>query len=141
MRLPGDRAAPMIARLARLARFGGRGGCGGQTLIGAGPDQREGGATHVNLPVLAVRTRQAQMALMWAVQGRAGQSGTPERTALRRRYGAISGQGSLEMLLAHREVIDTGRFNGLKDKDISSPCGLPTPTVPPAVPPTRTPAG
>ena len=63
VRLPVDWAAPMIARLA--------GGADKRTLVMDRTNWKVG-QTHVNLLVLAIRTRHSQVPLMWVVLDRAG---------------------------------------------------------------------
>ena len=109
VRLPEDWAAPMIARLA--------GGAGKRTLVLDRTNWKVG-ESHVNILVLAIRTRHSQVPLMWVVLDRAGHSETPERIALMQRYCAIFGQGSIAMLLADREFIGADWFKWLEDNDI-----------------------
>ena len=109
VRLPGDWAAPMIARLA--------GGADKRTLVMDRTNWKVG-QTHVNLLVLAIRTRHSQVPLMWVVLDRAGHSETPQRIALMQRYCAMFGQESIAMLLADREFIGEDWFNWLDNNDI-----------------------
>ena len=109
VRRPADRAAPMIARLA--------GGAQKRTLV---PDRTNWkiGESHVNIRVLAIRTRHSQVPLMWTVLDRAGHSETPQRIALMERSTALFGQGSIAMLLADREFVGEDWFNWLTQNDI-----------------------
>ena len=109
VRLPEDWAAPMIARLA--------GGADKRTLVMDRTNWKIG-ETHVNLLVLAVRTRHSQVPLMWTVLGRAGHSETPDRILLMERYCTIFGRDSIAMLLADREFIGSDWFNWLDANDI-----------------------
>jgi hypothetical protein len=63
VRLPGDWAAPMIARLA--------GGAEKRTLVMDRTNWKIG-ESHVNILVLAIRTRHSQVPLLWTVLDRAG---------------------------------------------------------------------
>jgi hypothetical protein len=109
VRLPDDWAAPMIARLA--------GGAERRTLVMDRTNWKVG-AAHVNILVLAIRTRHSQVPLMWTVLDRAGHSETPERIALIERYCATFGQDSIAMLLADREFIGADWFKWLEENDI-----------------------
>jgi Transposase DDE domain len=109
VRLPGDWAAPMIARLA--------GGAQKRTLVMDRTNWKIGEA-HVNILVLAIRTRHSQVPLMWTVLGRAGHSETPDRIALMERYATIFGRESIAMLLADREFVGENWFNWLIQNDI-----------------------
>jgi len=109
VRLPGDWAAPMIARLA--------GGAQKRTLVMDRTTWKIG-ERHVNILVLAIRTRHSQVPLMWTVLDRAGHSETPDRIALLERYGALFGQDSIDLLLADREFVGAGWFNWLTQNDI-----------------------
>lgn len=109
VRLPVDWAAPMIARLA--------GGAERRTLVMDRTNWKVG-ERHVNLLVLAVRTRHSQVPLMWTVLDRAGHSETPERIALMERYCARFGQRSIAMLLADREFVGQDWFKWLEQNDI-----------------------
>ena len=109
VRLPGDWAAPMIARLA--------GGSARRTLVMDRTNWKIG-ATEVNLLVLAIRTRHSQVPLLWTVLDRAGNSGAPERIALLQRYAAVFGLDSIAMLLADREFVGEDWFNWLTGNDI-----------------------
>lgn len=109
VRLPEDWAAPMIARLA--------GGALKRVLVMDRTNWKIG-ERHVNLLVLAIRTRHSQVPLMWTVLDRAGHSETPHRIALMQRYAAIFGRDSIAMLLADREFIGADWFNWLNDNDI-----------------------
>lgn len=109
VRLPGDWAAPVIARLA--------GGADRRTLVMDRTNWKIG-ERHVNLLVLAIRTRHSQVPLMWTVLDRAGHSETPDRIALMERYIAIFGQDGIAMLLADREFIGEDWFKWLEHHDI-----------------------
>lgn len=109
VRLPGDWAAPMIARLA--------GGADKRTLVLDRTNWKIGEA-HVNILVLAIRTRHSQVPLMWTVLDRAGHSETPQRIALIERYDALFGKESIAMLLADREFIGEDWFKWLENHDI-----------------------
>ena len=63
VRLPGDWAAPMIAPLA--------GGASRRTLVLDRTNWKIG-ESHVNILVLAIRTRHSQVPLIWTVLDRAG---------------------------------------------------------------------
>jgi hypothetical protein len=63
------------------------------------------------MPTIA--TRRFRVPLMWTVLDKAGNSNTDERIALMRRYLALFGAGSIQMLLADRE------FTGLKMAHLS----------------------
>ena len=109
VRLPEDWAAPMIARLA--------GGAPKRTLVMDRTNWKIG-ERHVNILVLAIRTRHSQVPLMWTVLDRAGHSETPDRIALLKRYCAIFGRDSIAMLLADREFVGDTWFNWLTQNDI-----------------------
>jgi hypothetical protein len=109
VRLPDDWAAPLIARLA--------GGAEKRTLVLDRTNWKIG-ERHVNILVLAIRTRHSQVPLMWVVLDRAGHSETSERIALMQRYIALFGQDSIAMLLADREFIGADWFNWLTQNDI-----------------------
>ena len=96
VRLPEDWAAPVIARLA--------GGAQKRTLVLDRTNWKIGEA-HVNILVLAIRTRHSQVPLMWTVLTRAGHCGTSQRIALMERYAALFGTESIAMLLADREFV------------------------------------
>ena len=109
VRLPEDWAAPVIARLA--------GGAQKRTLVLDRTNWKIGEA-HVNILVLAIRTRHSQVPLMWTVLTRAGHSGTSQRIALMERYAALFGTDSIAMLLADREFVGDDWFKWLEDNDI-----------------------
>lgn len=109
VRLPDDWAAPMIAHLA--------GGASRRTLVMDRTNWKTGEA-HVNILVLAIRTRHSQVPLMWIVLDRAGNSETPQRIALMERYCAIFGRESVGMLLADREFVGEEWLNWLDNNDI-----------------------
>jgi Transposase DDE domain len=109
VRLPGDWAAPMIARLA--------GGADKRTLVMDRTNWKIG-AAHVNILVLAIRTRHSQVPLMWVVLDRAGNSDSEDRIVLMERYCAIFGQDSIAMLLADREFVGEDWLNYLAKNDI-----------------------
>lgn len=109
VRLPMDWAAPMIAHRA--------GGADKRTLVMDRTNWKIGEA-HVNILVLAIRTRHSQVPLMWVVLDRAGDSETPERIALLERYTAVFGRESIAMLLADREFVGADWFKWLESNAI-----------------------
>lgn len=63
------------------------------------------GGRDINVLVLAIVTRRFRVPLMWTQLGKAGSSDTKQRVALMRRYLALFGASSIELLLADREFI------------------------------------
>jgi hypothetical protein len=72
------------------------------------------GARDVNILMLAIATRRFRVPLMWTVLDKAGNSNTDERIALMRRYLALFGAGSIQLLLADREFIGLKWLNFLE---------------------------
>jgi len=63
------------------------------------------GARDVNIVMLAIVTRRFRVPLMWTVLDKAGNSNADERIVLMRRYLALFGPESVQILLADREFI------------------------------------
>ncbi len=76
------------------------------------------GARDVNILMLAITTQRFRVPLIWTVLDKAGSSSTGERIALMRRYLALFGAGSVQLLLADREFIGLEWLNFLKTHDI-----------------------
>lgn len=72
------------------------------------------GARDVNILMLAIATPRFRVPLMWTVLDKAGNSNTDERIALMRRYLALFGSGSVQILLADREFIGLKWLNFLE---------------------------
>jgi hypothetical protein len=76
------------------------------------------GARDVNILMLAIATQRFRVPLMWTVLDKAGNSNSDERIALMRRYLALFGAGSVELLLADREFIGLKWLNFLESSSI-----------------------
>ncbi len=76
------------------------------------------GARDVNILMLAITTQRFRVPLMWTVLDKAGSSNTEERIALMRRYLALFGSGSVQLLLADREFIGLEWLTFLKESGI-----------------------
>ena len=116
VRLEEDWSAPLLAGFA--------GGAEKRTLIIDRTNWKVG-ETHINLFVLAIRTRHSQVPLMWTVLDKAGTSDMEERIALIQRYIACFGKHTIKMLLADREFVGDDWFNYLADNDIPFTIRLP----------------
>jgi hypothetical protein len=76
------------------------------------------GTRHVNILMLAIATQRFRVPLMWTVLDKAGNSNAEERIALMRRYLALFGAGSVQLLLADREFIGLKWLNFLEASSI-----------------------
>ena len=71
------------------------------------------GSRDVNILMLAITTPRFRVPLIWTVLDKAGNSNVDERIALMRRYLALFGPGSVQLLLADREFIGLKWLNFL----------------------------
>ena len=74
------------------------------------------GSRDINILMLALVTRRFRVPLMWMMLDKPGSSNTNERIALTRRYLALFGASSIQLLLADREFIGhaTGLISSIK---------------------------
>lgn len=63
------------------------------------------GSKDINILVLAIVTRRFRVPILWTLLDHRGNSNTDQRIALMKRYLALFGAGSIELLLADREFI------------------------------------
>jgi hypothetical protein len=98
-RLDGDVVARLIVRMLNLER---------PKLLALDRTNWKLGSKDVNILVLAVVTRRFRVPLLWTLLDHQGNSSTAQRIALMRRYLALFGASSIEMLLADREFIGSG---------------------------------
>jgi hypothetical protein len=96
VRLPADWAAPLVIRLLGLK---------GPWQLALDRTQWKVGAKDVNILMLAVITPRFRVPLMWSLIAGAGCSDSDMRIALMRRYLALFGAASVELLLADREFV------------------------------------
>ena len=77
------------------------------------------GKRDASILMLAIATRRFRVPPMWAVLDKAGCSNTQERIARMRRYLALFGAGSIQLLLADREFIGLKWLNFLDANGIA----------------------
>lgn len=77
------------------------------------------GSKNINILMLAVVTRRFRVPLLWTLLDHAGNSSTDQRITLMRRYLALFGASSIELLLADREFIGTRWMNFLSENNIA----------------------
>ena len=114
VRLEEDWSAPLLAGFA--------GGAEKRTLIIDRTNWKVG-ETHINLFVLAIRTRHSQVPLMWTVLDKAGTSDMEERIALIQRYIACFGKPGHNPLTTCRKrwAIDFGSGKRSPDRFLILP--------------------
>ena len=96
VRLAPDWSAPLVIRLLGLK---------GRWRLALDRTQWKVGAKDVNILMLAVLTPRFRVPLMWSLIEGAGTSDSEARIALMRRYLALFGAASVELLLADREFM------------------------------------
>jgi hypothetical protein len=110
VRLGADWSAPLVARLLGLD------GC---WCLALDRTQWKLGTRDVNILMLAVVTRRARVPLIWSVlDNNGGLSDSGERIALMRRYLAIFGAASVQLLLADREFVGRAWMDFLNENRI-----------------------
>lgn len=109
VRLGPDWAAPLIGAMLKGAR---------QWDLALDRTNWQVGASHVNYLVLAVVTPRYRVPILWSVLEGPGNSATPARIALMRRYLALFGAGSIRMLLADREFVGAEWMEFLNENNI-----------------------
>lgn len=109
VRLDGDRVAQLIVGMLNLSR---------SKLLALDRTNWKLGARDVNILVLAIVTRRFRVPLLWTPINHQGNSSTPQRTALMRRYLALFEASSIKMLLADREFIGARWMTFLVENDI-----------------------
>lgn len=109
VRLAPEEVAPLVIRMLNLGR---------PKMLALDRTNWKLGAKHINILMLAVVTRRFRVPLLWTVLDRAGNSDTAERVALVRRYMALFGVGSIELLLADREFIGADWMEFLNENNI-----------------------
>jgi hypothetical protein len=77
------------------------------------------GSQDINILMLALVTRRFRVPLMWVMLDKPGSSNTAERIALMRRYLAVFGASSIQLLLADREFIGCDWFDFLNKNNIA----------------------
>jgi len=77
------------------------------------------GSRDINILMLALVTRRFRVPLMWMMLDKSGSSNTDERIALMRRYLALFGASSIQLLLADREFIGRHWFDFLNKNNIA----------------------
>lgn len=77
------------------------------------------GSQDINILMLALVTRRFRVPLMWVMLDKPGSSNTAERIALMRRYLAVFGTSSIQLLLADREFIGCDWFDFLNKNNIA----------------------
>ncbi len=96
VRLAPDWSAPLVIRLLGLK---------GRWPLALDRTQCKVGAKDVNILMLAVLTPRFRVPLMWSLIQWSGTSDSEARIALMRRYLALFGASSVELLLAYPEFI------------------------------------
>ena len=96
VRLDGDMVARLIVRLLNLK---------GPQLLALDRTNWKLGKTDINILVLAIVTRRFKVPLMWSFLHHRGNSSTPQRIDLMKRYLRVFGASLVEALLADREFV------------------------------------
>lgn len=109
VRLPPDWSAPLVIRLLGLR---------GPWQLALDRTQWKVGAKDVNILMLAVITPRFRVPLMWSLIEGAGTSDSETRIALMRRYLALFGAASVEILLADREFLGVRWLRFLNDNNV-----------------------
>jgi hypothetical protein len=109
VRLAPDWSAPLVIRLLGLR---------GPWRLALDRTQWKVGAKDVNILMLAVITPRFRVPLMWSLIEGAGTSDSDARIALIRRYLALFGAASVELLLADREFVGVRWLGFLNDNNI-----------------------
>jgi hypothetical protein len=109
VRLGRDWSAPLVIRLLGLE---------GSWRLALDRTQWKIGSRDVNILMLAVLTPRFRVPLMWTVLDGAGCSHSDARIALMRRYLAVFGASTVELLLADREFVGVRWLKFLNDNNI-----------------------
>lgn len=109
VRLAPDWSAPLVIRLLGLR---------GRWQLALDRTQWKVGTKDVNILMLAVITPRFRVPLMWSLIEGAGTSDSDARIALMRRYLAIFGAASVELLLADREFVGVRWLGFLNESNV-----------------------
>ena len=109
VRLAPDWSAPLVIRLLGLR---------GPWQLALDRTQWKVGTKDVNILMLAVITPRFRVPLMWSLIEGAGTSDSDARIALMRRYLAIFGAASIELLLADREFVGVRWLGFLNENNV-----------------------
>jgi hypothetical protein len=109
VRLARDWSAPLVIRLLGLR---------GRWQLALDRTQWKIGSKDVNILMLAVITPHFRVPLMWSLIEGAGTSDNDARIALMRRYLALFGAASVELLLADREIVGVRWLGFLNENNV-----------------------